>query len=351
LHPALSPPLLTPDLPGVGGRIKVQPEDFEVEEIPAYEPSGAGDHLYLWVEKRGIGPEYFVKQLARRLDVPPADVGTAGLKDRHAVTRQWVSVPKHAEPNLPHLDGDGITLLSVSRHTNKLKPGHLRGNRFRVLVRDADPAKADAVRPVIDRIEQLGLPNYYGPQRFGRDGGTAALGLAMLKGERTSRVNPFLRKLALSAAQSLLFNDTLGRRLADGLFRTVLAGDVMMKWPAGGLFVAADVPAEQARFDRRETVTGGPMFGAKTFPAAADAADREAKVLGDHGLSPGSFAGFGKLVQGTRRHNLVYPDGLAAAWEPEGLRLAFTLPAGSYATVLLREVMKADVAGEEGGGD
>jgi tRNA pseudouridine13 synthase len=346
-HPAVSPPLLTPDLPGAGGRIKVQPEDFEVEEVPAYEPSGAGDHLYLWVEKRSVGPEYFVKQLARRLDVHPADVGTAGLKDRHAVTRQWVSVPKQAEPNLPQLDGDGIKLLSVSRHTNKLRPGHLRGNRFRVLVRGADPAKADAVTAVLDRTRQLGLPNYYGPQRFGRDGDTADLGLAMLKGERAPRVNPFLRKLALSAAQSLLFNDTLGRRLSDGLFRTVLAGDVMMKWPAGGLFVAADVPAEQARFDRRETVTGGPMFGAKTFAAAGEAAAREAVVLADHGLAPASFEGFGKLVQGTRRHNLVYADDLAAGWEPDGLRLAFTLPSGSYATVLLREVMKAEMTNDE----
>jgi tRNA pseudouridine13 synthase len=346
-HPALSPPLLTPDLPGSGGRIKVQPEDFEVEEIPAYEPSGSGDHLYLWVEKRGVGPEYFVKQVARRLGIPPADVGTAGLKDRHAVTRQWVSVPKQAEPELPQLDGDGIRLLHVCRHTNKLRPGHLRGNRFRILIRDADTTKAAAVSAVLDRIQQLGLPNYYGPQRFGHDGETAALGLAMLRGERTPRVNPFLRKLALSAAQSWLFNDTLGRRLADGLFRTVLCGDVMMKWPAGGLFVAEDVPTEQARFDRREVVTGGPMFGAKTFAAKAEAAQREVKILADNGLSPDSFAGFGKLVQGTRRHNLVYIDDLTAAWEPDGLRLALTLPSGSYATVLLREIMKTDVAEEE----
>ena len=350
-HPALSPPLLTPDLPGAGGRIKAEPDDFEVAEIPAYEPAGAGDHLYLWVEKRGVGPEYFVKQVARRLGVHPADVGTAGLKDRHAVTRQWVSVPKAAEPELPHLDGDGIKLLAVSRHTNKLKPGHLRGNRFRILVRDADPAKADAVQAVLDRVRQLGLPNYYGPQRFGCGGETAALGTALLRGDRAPRVNPFLRRLALSAAQSLLFNDCLGRRLADGLFRTVLPGDVMMKWPAGGLFVAEDVPTEQARFDRRETVTGGPMFGAKTFAAKGAAADREAAVLADNGFTPGSFAGFGKLLQGTRRHNLVYVDDLSAAWEPAGLRLAFTLPSGSYATVLLREVMKADPADQEEAGE
>src|SRR5947209_9297667 len=118
------PPLLTADLPGIGGRIKSAPEDFEVEEIPAYEPSGAGDFLYLWVEKRGLGAEYFVRQVARRLGVAADEVGTAGMKDRHAVTRQMVSVPGRAEPNLGQLDGDGLRVLSVSRHSNKLRPGH-----------------------------------------------------------------------------------------------------------------------------------------------------------------------------------------------------------------------------------
>src|SRR5262245_44579188 len=136
------PPLLTADLAGIGGRIKAHAEDFEVEEVPAYAPSGQGDYLYLWVEKREMGAEYFARQVARRLDIPPGEVGTAGLKDRHAVTRQMVSVPAACEPSLAQLEGDGIRLLSVSRHTNKLKPGHLRGNRFRILVRDVVPDTA-----------------------------------------------------------------------------------------------------------------------------------------------------------------------------------------------------------------
>src|SRR5437763_6831448 len=137
LDPLAPPPLLTAHLPGVGGRIKTQPEDFDVEEIPAYEPSGEGDFLYLWVQKRGMGAEYFVRQLARRLDVPTSEVGTAGLKDRHAVTRQWVSVPAACEARLAAIADDDLRVLRASRHGNKLKPGHLRGNRFRVLVRDA----------------------------------------------------------------------------------------------------------------------------------------------------------------------------------------------------------------------
>src|SRR5438067_963407 len=134
------PPLLTSDLPGIGGRIKTIPEDFEVEEIPAYEPCGSGDSLYLWVEKCGLGADYFSRQVARRLEIAPGDVGMAGLKDRHAVTRQWISVPAAAEGRLDRLDGDGIRVLRVSRHGNKLKAGHLHGNRFRILIRDVDPA-------------------------------------------------------------------------------------------------------------------------------------------------------------------------------------------------------------------
>jgi tRNA pseudouridine13 synthase len=237
-------------------------------------------------------------------------------------------------------------VLRVSRHTNKLRPGHLRGNRFRILIRDANPAVD--VEPILRHIRESGLPNFYGPQRFGRDGETAALGMSLLRGERTKVRSPFLRKLALSAAQSLLFNEYLARRLNDGLLRTVLAGDVMAKWPAGGMFTAEDVAVEQARFDRRETVTAGPMFGRKTFPAKGAAAERETAVLDAAGLSRQAFEGFGKLAMGTRRHNLVYLDDLSATREAQGLRLSFTLPAGSYATVLLREVMKSDVIGEEG---
>lgn len=346
-HPALDPPLFTPEFPGVGGRIRGQTDDFEVEEVPSYEPCGTGDHLYLWIEKRDVGPEFLARTIAQRTGVPVGAIGTAGLKDRYAVTRQWVSVPKEAEPRLKEIDGGGIRVLSVSRHGNKLKPGHLRGNRFRILVRDADRSKHDALTAILERLRSHGMPNFYGPQRFGRDGSTAELGWKCLTGELKRRVRPFQFKFALSAVQSLLFNDYLSRRLADGLLRTVLEGDVMMKWPAGGMFVAEDVPAEQVRLDARETVTGGPMFGSRTYAARGVAAGREAEVLKANNVLPSAFDRFGKLATGTRRHNLIYLDDLTADWEPDGLRLAFFLPSGSYATVLLREVMKAPAEGEE----
>jgi tRNA pseudouridine13 synthase len=329
---------------GLGGRIKVELEDFDVEEIPAYAPSGQGDFLYLWVEKRDMGAEYFQRQVARRLDIAAGDVGSAGLKDRRAVTRQMISVPAAAEARLGQLDGDGIRVLNVSRHTNKLRPGHLHGNRFRILVREVRN-DAPALDSILDRVRRHGLPNYYGPQRFGKDGESLTMGLALLRGEKPVRPvrSSFLRKLALSAAQSGLFNHYLARRLTDGLLRSVLSGDVMAKVPFGGMFVAEDVTREQARFEARETVTAGPIFGRKTFAAAAEAAKREAESLAAFGLTTASFGGFGKLMQGTRRHNLVYLDDLAAAWESAGLRLTFTLPAGSYATVLLREITGTEV--------
>jgi tRNA pseudouridine13 synthase len=353
--PLQPPPLLTADLPGCGGVIKSIPEDFEVEEIPAYEPSGTGDFLYLWVEKRDMGAEFFVRDLAKRLGLAPGDIGTAGLKDRRAVTRQWVSVPATCSDLIAAVDGEGVRILTVNRHGNKLKTGHLRGNRFRILIREVDPEAAERVELILNRIRNEGLPNIYGAQRFGHDGETVLLGMSLLRnesppvvaGRRINARSPFLRKLALSAAQSALFNHYLARRMADGLLRKVLLGDVMAKWPVGGLFVVEDVPREQSRLDLRETVSTGPIFGRKTFSAAADSAAREEETLEEAGLTRSAFHAFGKLMQGTRRHNFIYPEGLIAVPEAEGIRLSFTLPAGSYATVLLSEVMKAESADVE----
>jgi tRNA pseudouridine13 synthase len=349
----ISPPMITADLPGIGGRIKVHPEDFEVEEVPAYEPSGSGDFLYLWIEKRDMGAEYFTRQIAKRLNIAPGEVGTAGLKDRRAVTRQMVSVPIAVEPELDRLEGDGIHVLRTGRHSNKLRPGHLRGNRFRILIRETDPAASERIVPILARLQNEGLPNYYGPQRFGRDGETARLGFAMLRkeqapasadGRRPNMRSPFLRKLALSAVQAALFNQVLAERIADGLLRRVVQGDVMAKWPFGGMFVANDVGREQERFDARETVHAGPIFGRKTFAASGEAASRETAVLRKANLPPSGFSDFGKLMQGTRRHNLVYVDELKTEVEAEGLRISFFLPAGSYATVILGEIMKCAAA-------
>jgi tRNA pseudouridine13 synthase len=297
-----------------------------------------------------MGAEYFTRQVARRLSIGPGEVGSAGLKDRCAVTRQWISLPARVEADVGRLDGDGIRVLKLSRHGNKLRAGHLRGNCFNILIRNVDPATMEKASPIVDRLRAQGLPNFYGLQRFGREGETVLLGFDLLRDPDKARKlrNPFLRKLALSAAQSAIFNHYLARRLADCLLRKVIAGDVMAKWPAGGMFVAEDLPAEQERFDRREIVHTGPIFGRKTFPAGQEEAVRELACLTDAGMSLKSFAGFGKLMQGTRRHNLVYVDDLQLENSPEGVRLHASLPAGTYATILLREIMKSpELEGED----
>jgi tRNA pseudouridine13 synthase len=281
------------------------------------------------------------------LELRPDEIGCAGLKDRHAVTRQYVSIPARAEARLSLLESDDLHVLHATRHPHKLRHGHLRGNRFRILIRGVNHSSDSLLSVIVERLRREGMPNFYGVQRFGREGNTAEWGLKLLRGERLPRrPTPFLRKLALSAVQSWLFNDYLATRLQEGLWRTVVRGDVMAKWPTGGLFVAEDLPTEQARFDRRETVSTGPIFGYKMFASRDDAAAREAAVLARANLTLDQFRGQGKLLTGTRRHNLVYIEDLCWSWEPCGLRLAFSLPAGSYATVLLREIMKTEVDGE-----
>jgi tRNA pseudouridine13 synthase len=337
-----SMPMLTANLPGVGGTIKGEIEDFEVEEIPSYTPSGTGPHLYLWLEKRDLGGEFFLREIGKRLGVKTGDIGMAGLKDRRAVTRQWVSVPESAEPRLQELDGGNIRLLQVSRHANKLRLGHLRGNRFRIIIRDVASDADERASGVVETISRLGLPNYYGEQRFGRDGDNAELGLKQLRGESVGRLSPFMRRMSLSAAQSQLFNECLARRIRDGLLRTVLDGDVLAKWPVGGMFTSADQSVDQSRLESREVIPAGPMFGKNTFPARGMAAEQEQAVLVEYGLTTQSFQGFGSLLAGTRRHYFVYVEDLQFEAQDGGLRLVFSLPAGSYATVLLRELMKTE---------
>ena len=351
LRHSIDCPLVTANLPGTGGRLRTVPSDFQVEEVPAYAPCGEGEHLFLWVEKCGVSGEQLLDHVAGRLEVPQRDIGCAGLKDRHAVTRQYLSVPRTCEPRVSSLDGNGVRLLSASAHANKLRTGHLRGNSFRITLRDVVPDALERAARISESIRAQGLPNFFGEQRFGRDGDTGQIGLELLRGAIRRVPGPrrrerFLRKLYLSAAQAALFNAYLARRMADGLLARVLEGDVMQK-TSGGLFYVTDVEVEQARFNNRETVHAGPIFGKKTFAARGAALERELAVLDDFGVAPERFGAFGPLLQGTRRANLVYLDDLSVEASADGMELRFSLPAGSYATVLLREVMKSSVAEDE----
>jgi tRNA pseudouridine13 synthase len=236
-------------------------------------------------------------------------------------------------------------VLDSRLHTNKLRTGHLRGNRFSILVCDAVADALDRAIPIAKRLREGGVPNYFGDQRFGREGETLALGHALLRGEKKPGDIPrarrkFLLRLSLSAVQSHLFNQALAARLREGTLHTVLPGDVLQVAASGGPFVAEDAAREQPRYDAREIVVSGPIMGPRMKPPAGDVAAREAALLADAGLTIDSFARFAKLTPGTRRPYVVWLDDLRVAEEPAGLRLEFTLPSGSYATVVLREFQK-----------
>jgi tRNA pseudouridine13 synthase len=340
-------PCLTSDLPGTGGRWKDSPDDFIVEEIPAYEPVGDGEHLFLWIEKRDVAANDLVHHVARSLGCSPRDIGVAGLKDRRAVTRQYLSVPAKLADRLAAIDTDAIRVLRSARHGNKLRTGHLRGNKFTILIRDVAGSAAATAASVAERIRQSGFPNYYGAQRFGFDGETLRLGHDLLAGRKKSRDIPpaqrrFLLRLSLSAVQSDLFNQALAERLADGLLKKVLEGDVMEVVASGGKFLAADVAAEQPRYDAGETAVTGPIFGLKMREPSGLPKDREDALLSRSGLGPVHFSKYLNLMSGARRPYVIHPGELDVAAVPEGLQFQFTLPSGAYATVLLREFMKSD---------
>jgi tRNA pseudouridine13 synthase len=336
-------PFVTAGLPGSGGRLKASPEDFLVEELPAYLPSGAGPHLYLKVEKRDRTTRDVVRDLARALGVPERDAGYAGLKDRAAVTTQWLSFPVARDPDPATLAGPGLRVLAASRHQNKLRPGHARGNAFTVVVRGGDLGRARACAAA---LAAAGLPNFFGPQRFGRGGDNAALGRALLSAEpgpeaRRAARDRFLRRFALSALQSELFNRWLAERLADGLFAAALLGDVLKKLDSGGVFLCEDAATDGARVARFEVSPAGPMFGHKLKAAAGEAAAREARLLAAEGLALADFERGGGEAEGTRRAARL-PVEVALTPLADGYQATFELPKGSYATVVMRELMKAE---------
>jgi len=339
-------PFLTSELPGVGGRIKVQPEDFRVEEIPAYLPSGSGEHLFLLLEKIGLTTEQMTRELGRRWQLKPVEIGVAALKDRQAVTTQWISVPARCQTLVESWEHPQVRILSAERHGNKLRTGHLRGNRFLILIRDVNDEALPRAQAIIARLNENGVPNYYGEQRFGHDQETLHLGRDLLLGTRTPRdVAPsqrrFLVRLALSAVQSHLYNQVTARRLLrDGLQR-VWEGDVLQVVASGGLFAGSDVMVEQTRFQAREIVPTGPMFGPRMKAPTGIVEEFEREILAQSGLTDEHFARFPDLTAGTRRPLLIWPEELSVEPTEQGLLLKLSLPPGAYATVVLREVMKS----------
>jgi len=315
----------------------VQPEDFVVEEVPLYQAAGEGDFVFLFVESRGMSTLDKVAVFRKHFGLQDHEVGLAGWKDKQAVSRQWISLPrkKVTAGGLSELERHGIIVLAQKYHGHKLRTGHLRGNNFKVLIRGAAPDSLPRARQVIDRLRAAGMPNFYGPQRFGAGGRNAEDGLAILVGRKRLR-SARQRRLLISAATSLLFNLTLKERLQQQLFNRVLLGDIAKKHDTGGLFTVTEPEVEQPRAERLEISPTGPIWGKKMRRAQGVPGTLEEEILRRAGLQPQIF----NRQPGSRRVFRIPLGEVELQQEKEGLRLSFFLPKGSYATVLLSEVMK-----------
>jgi len=392
---------LTIDIPGTGGIIKETPEDFLVEEVPLYLPCGEGEHTYVTIEKRGLTTLEAVRRISRALGVPDREIGYAGMKDAVGVTRQTVSIPRVSPDVCSALNLPGIAVLASVRHRNKLRLGHLAGNRFRVRVREVGDEASERAEAVLAVLTARGVPNYFGAQRYGLHGNSHLIGRAMVRGEwrtafdhvigdplavrderwrgaieayrrgdleesirlfpghcRTERdilqrllkrpdahekafyaIHPRLKKLYLSAYQSSLFDRLLAERL-DALDR-VMAGDLAMKHENGACFLVTDAAAEQPRAAAFEISPTGPMFGFRMlFPEGEPRAMEEALLAAEElELSSFNLPG-GLAMDGERRPLRVPLREPSAEQDGEGLVVSFALPRGSYATSVLREVVK-----------
>jgi tRNA pseudouridine13 synthase len=334
-------PAITAHLPGTGGEARAELEDFVVTEIPSYLPSGAGEHAYALVEKRGLATRDLIVAL-RQMGVPEREVGVAGQKDKHAVTRQWLSAPARYASCLEALnDIEGVRVLSISRHRNKLHVGHLRGNRFEVRIRRPEPNWEPHAQGILTHLSSAGLPNYFGPQRFGRFNTNAAEGMQVLRGEDVPGGRG-LHRFFINALQAMVFNWMLKRRIEQGLFARVLAGDMAQKHDTGGMFLAEDAELESPRAGRLEISATLPLYGRQVRLSPGDAGALEREALDYFGASWSDFS----TLRGDRRISRVKPSDVSLEPTEDGYIVRFTLPSGVYATCLLRELTKVERAAD-----
>lgn len=392
----------TTEIPGIGGVYKDAPGDFEVEEIPLYPCSGIGEHLYLWVEKTGITTSELVTRIARHLRINEREIGYAGLKDSRALTRQWLSIPADKEPSLTNLQLGNAQILDVQRHSNKLRQGHLAGNRFTICLRQISADAVHRAEAILAILADRGIPNRFGEQRYGVLGNSARLGELLLAqnhealcreliGDPEQIEHPGWHKAAcayrqgdlkqaldclpqtmrverqlvrdllqgknfkaavlsipkqrlrffLSAAQSSYFDQLLNARINN--LGQLLPGDVAYKHANGACFRVIDATAEQPRADRFEISPTAPLYGYKGMLAEQLPGAAEIEMLEKSGLTLADWKlGRGLEMPGERRPLRVpflEKNAIVAATD-DSLTLRFSLPKGSYATSVLREIVK-----------
>jgi tRNA pseudouridine13 synthase len=318
--------------------MRAVPEDFRVDELPAFEPSGEGEHLLLTLRKRGQNTGFVAKQLAQWAGVTEMAIGYAGLKDRHAVTSQRFSVhlPKRVSPDTALLESADLQVVAASWHNRKLQRGALAGNRFALTLRQVS-GDHDAIAARLQAIAARGLPNWFGEQRFGRDGGNVAAALEMFQGRRVRKDQ---RSLLLSAARSALFNQVLAARVEQGSWDAALGGEAWMLDGSRSVFGpepwSDELAARLARFDIHPSA---PLWGAGELRTQDAAALLETSTLADT-RSLQLRAGLEQAgLKQERRALRLRPHALTHRWlEADVLQLEFALPPGCYATALLYEL-------------
>ena len=320
-------------------RLATTPEDFIVDEIPLFAPSGEGGHTFVRIEKRGRTTEEVVRMLARLADAPHAEIGYAGRKDKIAVTRQWFSAPGLEPAAALAFEADGVRVLEAVRHGQRLRTAQLRGNCFELVVRELTPEQVAAAPAAAERLVRVGMSNKYGAQRFGRDGDNAARARELLAGAWTGSDKRAARFL-LSALQAEVFNAFLVARPLP--LDALEIGDVAMLHASGGAFVVEDLAREAPRAAAFEISASGPIFGTKLLAPRGAPAERETAVLRAAGIPERIVPPRGIKLRGARRPVRVpVPDLVAEVVAPDAVRLRFTLPAGSYATVRVEDLFAA----------
>lgn len=348
-------PYITPDSAGIGGKIRETPEHFVVEEIPLYEPQDEGQHLYVNLTKVGLTTKDVQKELAKLFNIDRRDVGFAGMKDKFARTTQTLSVSvghgTTAEDAIARIaDNLPVTVNWARLHKNKLKTGHLIGNRFQITVTEltgsAQEATAQA-EAIVEQLREQGVPNFFGPQRFGHNGANVERGLEIIRsGKRSrSRNDKWLHRFLISSYQSYLCNQYLAKRIDSGAFGHLLLGDIAKKHETGGIFDVEDLATDEARFQAKEISFTAPIFGPKMRQAHEAAALLEDEILDGSGITLDELAKV--KVEGTRRMGrILLPDLTISSADEESICIDFSLPKGAFATTVLREIMKVDLSNQ-----
>ncbi|QSX76396.1 tRNA pseudouridine(13) synthase TruD [Lysobacter arenosi] len=336
----------------LGANMRTTPEDFLVEELPGFEPSGSGEHLLLTIEKRGMNTAFAARRIAEWAGVGEVAIGYAGLKDRNAVTRQRFSVhlPKRVAPDLATLETSGdnehLRVLEHTWHARKLPRGALAGNRFVLVLREVAGAR-EAIESRLQSIAARGVPNYFGEQRFGREGDNVANAMAMFAGRRVRREQ---RTLLLSAARSELFNRVLASRVQSASWDQALDGEVWLLDGSRSVFGPEPFNDELAqRLAAFDIHPSGPLWGKGELRSQGDAAAVEVAALSGDDAAALRAGLEAEGLKHERRALRLKPTDLAWDWlDGDVLQLAFSLPPGTYATVVLAELGDVRALGRSG---